>query len=277
VSRITTRYIRLVDGEPTRQGAAETGDVPGPIEVGIQLQPAEGATEPVSFPSSKTTTSGAHLARVLGRHEDYFLPKGLALVSKESLELGEGPAPLLPIEILPFPLPVPEMQVLEDYHIGVHVRYLLGYAMVDIGLEPSLPARQALELPFCRAGAYRLQPPSQVRIASTDLLDGPGVKECVIRCDSDVVDATVHSNDPWPGRGRPRRRIDIDYDVDGQAPPSPLPSPFPLPPPPLPFPFPEAEGDDPSMLVFFEIGRDAYGSSCRRPCLRTGIRCRGMP
>ena len=146
-----------------------------------------------------------------------MLPAFLGLVAQKGLELSEGPPAELAVELLPQPLVLPDAQILQGQNIEVRSDYLFGDPMVDVCLKPSLPSREALEMPLCRAGACRLQLASEICVAAPDIPKMLGVEESAIGCDGDVVDASVDANDPWIGDIFDRDIGKLDHEVGHQV------------------------------------------------------------
>jgi len=214
--RVTGRYDRPVDGGPANQGFAEAGDVPCRVEVGIERAAADGAPERVPLPYPDIPAPRAHLAGVLRWDRDYLLPAFLGLVAQKSLELSEGPPAKLAVELPPQSLVLPDAQVLHGQNIEVRSDYFFSDTMVDVCLKPSLPSREALEVPLCRAGACRLQLASKICVATPDIPKMLGVEESAIGCDGDVVDASIDANDPWIRDISDRNIGQLDHQIGHQ-------------------------------------------------------------
>jgi len=170
----------------------------------------------VSLPYPEIPASRAHLAGVLRWNRDHALPAFLGLVAQKSLELSEGPPAELAVELLPQSLVLPDAQILQGQNIEVRSDYLFGDPMVDVCLKPSLPSREVLEMPLCRAGACRLQLASEIRVAALDIPNMPGVEESAIGCDGDVVDAPVDADHSRIGDILDRDIGKLDHEIGHQ-------------------------------------------------------------
>lgn len=150
-----TRYIRLVDGQPTQARYTCLSNVTSSIEVSMELEPALSALERRPFPVPLVGMP-AHrtlLRSVPGIHQENLLPECLGLVPEELLQFVERPGVQLPVERFAAPfLDTDLAQILESEDRKVRIGNLLRDTMVGVSHKPSFPSGNPAEFPRCRPG-----------------------------------------------------------------------------------------------------------------------------
>src|SRR5579859_175639 len=178
------------------------GDVPGRVQIGVQLEPARTTAEdrlgnPTALVSYSTSRAGLRRMTRVDRHHPATCRIGL--VCHERTQLGEGPGvqpPTLTAATLPNPGPYVG-QVLK-HKSGAWSDRLhdpLAEHMVAIPPKPCRLPAQTTQTPFGLDGAFGLELTTQPERA---LLDGPPMPRAVkhvVRCDRRSIKPEVDADD----------------------------------------------------------------------------------
>ncbi len=197
MSETRTRYIRLVDGEPTSLSFTEAGDVPGGVEVGMEFVTASGAFVPKAVAGLLVDgpAPGALLTGVPCVDVEHGLPCALGLVIDEPLKLAELPVAERSVEAFSQLLPLSDTELFQRYRIERLCNYPVSYLVVHVGHEAVLLLRQTLQFTFGGAGAFGLKFTTKVLIAALDRSDVIGIIELVVGEDSVIEYASIDTED----------------------------------------------------------------------------------
>jgi hypothetical protein len=189
-----TRYIRLVDRQPTQAGYTGLSNVSSSIEVSMELESTSAASErrTITVPFVGMPTRRAFLRGVAGIDEDDLLSQSLGFVPDELFEFVERPVVQLPVERPAAPLLDTDLgQVFENKDRVIGGDNLLRDAMVDVSHKPSFPTGYLAEFPLCRPGAFGLQFLAEMRVLRSRILGALGVKKGVIGADGYVDNPSI--------------------------------------------------------------------------------------
>lgn len=158
------------------------------------------AFEEITFSvgSSYITASVTGLACIVAVHEDYGLTEHLSFVFDEAEKLfctptSDKPSGLLSSFTLSFHTTC--SQFFKGDSITILVNDCFRDAVVYISDEPSLSSANFLQMSFSGASACSLKASLQIFISPFYFTKMFTVEECVVGCDSRVINSPVHTND----------------------------------------------------------------------------------
>jgi hypothetical protein len=196
VTMSETRYIWLVDKQPTHTRYTGLGNVTGSIKIRVKFKPTfptkKRGTTTITFvnvPANRTLLRGVPCV-----NKDNLFAEGLGFVPDKPFEFKERPAIKFPVEFgtMPF-LNAYFRQVFECKDCGTGLNNSLRDTVIDISHEPSFSTRYFTEFPFSRSSAFRLQLSSEIRVLCSRILHSPRIKEGIVGTDCDVNDTTIYS------------------------------------------------------------------------------------
>lgn len=192
-----TRYIRLVDRQPTQARYTRLSDVTRSIEVSMEFKPTFAATEgrPFAVPFVDMPAFRTFLRGVPSIYKKNVLSESFCFVPEKLLKLVERPTVELSFELLASSLLNSNLaQILKSKHCVIRVHDLLRYAMVNVSHKPSFSARKLPQLPFCRPSAFGLQLFSKVSILRSSILHFLRVVKGIIGADCYIHNPTIDTN-----------------------------------------------------------------------------------
>lgn len=205
--RSTTPHDRAVDRGPAKAGYTDRGkvlgrDVPGSIEVGVELVAALAAPE--YRPGAPVVAGGmpagvAHLGGMPGVYAGHRYALLIGLVLDEGLQLSERPsvqaAGLSPVVDLDATADV--LEVLQ--HHGSARRAggddLFGEDVVAVTAEASLSAAHDSQVALSGLGPLGLQSAAQVEVAALDCSPTLLAEEAVVGGDGRLGQAKINADD----------------------------------------------------------------------------------
>lgn len=193
---IIARHDWPIDSGLHQQSIALLRDVSCGIQVGVEVESAVAALEPVADSLTEAMATAAHLACV-GCSGDYKCAAVRSeLIVEELLKLGERPAveptvvPLVPLRCASF---TDACQVF-DRNGEASTGDTFTNAVVRVSLEPLFSSAQAAEMPLRTASADRLQRRPVVSVTSSDAAQLLAVEELRVGGHDDVIDASVDAD-----------------------------------------------------------------------------------
>jgi hypothetical protein len=182
--------------QPTQARYTRLSNIPGGVEVSMDFKTAFAAKESRTFavPFVGMLTVRTLLRGVSGIYKKNMFSDSFGFISDKLFKLVERPTIKLAVELLSSSLLNSNLaQILKSKYSIFRIHNLLGYAMVHISPKPSFLTRQTLKLAFGGFGAFGLQFLAKIGITSTPVLRLLGVKEPVIRADSNIHYSSINS------------------------------------------------------------------------------------
>jgi len=168
-----TRYIRLVDGQPTQTRYTGLGNVARSIEVSMKLKTTRPTPEIRTVPITlvDVTTCRTLLRGKPCVYEDNPLAEIFGFVFDKRFQLVERPVIQFPVEIRPASFLNPDFgQVFECEHGIWELNNMLRDTVIGISHKPSLSTRHLPEFPGSGSSAFGLEFGSEVCVFATDIL-----------------------------------------------------------------------------------------------------------
>jgi hypothetical protein len=193
-----TRYIRLVDGQPTQTGYTGLGNITGSIEVSMKFKPTRSAPEPGTIPVAFVDVAAVRtlLGSVPGIDKDNLLAKVFRLVPDKLFKLVKRPAIQFPVELCAMPFLHPDLgKIFESEYSKGFLDYLLRDAVIHIGNKPPFSSAHPLKFAASRSRAFCLKLCSEPGVLRPPVLHRTGIKESVIGTYRDVHDSPVDPED----------------------------------------------------------------------------------
>lgn len=200
MSETRTRYIWLVDEEPTSLSYTETSDVSGGVEIGMEFKPTAHASVSQAPAGSliDVPASGAFLAGVPCVDAYQGLSQSFGLVFDESLHLGERPIAKDSVKSGPQSLFLSDSKLFQCDRIERLVHNPIGDLVIHIGHEAFLLSAQTLQLSSSGTGAFGLEFSSQMPIPTLHISYMLGFEKFIVGEDSVIDYSCVHpKNGIW--------------------------------------------------------------------------------
>lgn len=196
VTASETRYIRLVDGQPTQASYTGLGNVTRSVEVGMKFKPAVPAEELRSVPVAFVDMAAGRT--LLGSKpcidKDDLLAKILCFKLKKMFQLVKRPGIQFPNDASPSTFLNADLgKVFESEYGSRGLNDLLRDAVIDISHKPSFSTRKFTEFPASGSSAFRLKLLAKVRELGASVLHLSGIEKRIVGADCDVDKATVNT------------------------------------------------------------------------------------
>lgn len=193
-----TRYIRLVDRQPTQASYTGLSDVTRSIEVGMEFKPTGSAEEPGTVPIAFVDMAAVRtlLGSVPGIDKDHLIAKVFRLVPDKLFELVKRPVVQFPVELITTPFLHSDLgKIFESEYGKGFLDYLLRDAVVHIGNKPPFSSTHPLKFAASRSRAFCLKLRSEIGVLRPPVLHCAGIKERVIGTYRDVHDSPIDPED----------------------------------------------------------------------------------
>jgi len=191
-----TRYIRLVDRQPTQTGYTGVGNVASSIEVSMDLKTAFSASErrSITVPLIDMPTQGAFLRGVSGIDKYHRFTKIFRFIPNKPFKFVKRPIVQFSVKIFTSSFLYPDLRkVFKSKYCVIRINNLLRDTVINVSHKPSLSSRHFTEFSFGRSSAFGLKFRSKVSELGTGVFHKFGIVKCVVRADSDVNDSPVNS------------------------------------------------------------------------------------
>ena len=197
-----TRYIRLVDEQPTQTRYTGLGNVTRSIEVSMKSKTTRSTpeirTRSVTFVD--VSTCRTLLRGKPGIYEDNLLTETFGFVSDKLFQFIERPVVQFTVEIRPASFLNPDFgQVFECEHGIRELNDMLRDTVVGISHKPSFSTRHLPEFPDSGSSAFGLEFGSEVCVFATDVLHSRRIEKCVIGTYRNVDNTPVDSENRFVG------------------------------------------------------------------------------
>lgn len=173
-------------------------DIARSVKVGIEREPALTAAvaRAIPIPFIDVAAVRTLLRCVTSIDKQNVLTDGFCFIPQELFKLVERPRVEKTVELSTTPLLYPNLtQVFERIDTEGQRDKLLTNAVVNVSHKPSFPFTHTLKLAFSGTGAFGLKLCTKVCILSSHVLDLLSVEKRVVRCNSDVFDSAVDTED----------------------------------------------------------------------------------
>lgn len=191
---LRTRYIRLIDRQPTHVGTAIMSDITGGVKVGVKLETTRptAIARAVAVTFVGVSTIRTFLRRVTGIDKHDVLTGSFRFISQELFKLVERPRVEKSVHLSTPSLLHPYLAKVfkcEDSEGQCDKRFT--NTVVNVSHKPSFPFAYNFKLPQSGTGAFGLKFSAKVGVFASCISNALSIEKRVVGTDRDVFYASV--------------------------------------------------------------------------------------